>query len=363
MTALRRSHVRARTHRLIASRYPTLGAFDDLSTDRDELAIAFLLESVTNDRLALISRRLALVPISEIVQGPGATMVMAAFLHADEAGGRFTDGRLGAWYASFDVETAIAETLHHSTRRLRHSERPFPSSIQLRELIARVDCELVEIRGEKESRPELYNRDDYAASQAFGTRLRWPASQPGENGFVYDSVRHAGGTNVCIYRPPLINLPVKHGNQYEYRWDASGRANVFKLTNANPDRSPSLDRGNSRAQYPDPPAFISRSDLPNEDGCSPSGEICRTALNSSHVRTNIGGNVEQAGFGCVRRHRLGLRGITDRHHPRRCEKASQEARSGCGGPDGRRPWRGPRRLQRRPQARERGPGEERQHVL
>jgi RES domain len=235
MTAWDRAHVRKSTHRLIASRYPAVGAFDDLVADKEELAIAFLLESVSNDRLAVLSRRLALLPAREIVQGPGATLVMSAFLHADEAGGRFTDGRLGAWYASFDVATAIAEPMHHSARRLRCSERGFPSRIQMRELVARIDCELVDIRGQKETRTELYDLDDYAAAQAFGVALRWPASGPGENGIVYDSLRRADGTNVCIYRPSLITLSVDRADHYEYRWDFSGRASVLKLTNVGPD--------------------------------------------------------------------------------------------------------------------------------
>jgi hypothetical protein len=231
MTAWSRARVRESTHRLIASRYPAVGAFDDLAANKEELAVAFLLESVSNDRLALLSRRLSLLPPREIVQGPGATMVMAAFLHADEAGGRFTDGRLGGWYAAFVVETAIAETLYHSTRRLRYSARPFPSSIQMRELVGRIDCELVDIRGQRESAPELYDPDDYAAGQAFGNALRWPASGAGEHGIVYASVRRVGGTNVCVYRPSLIMLPVTQVDHYEYRWDISGRASVLRLTN------------------------------------------------------------------------------------------------------------------------------------
>jgi|GraSoiStandDraft_17_1057272.scaffolds.fasta_scaffold237415_1 hypothetical protein len=236
MIAWDRAPVRENTHRLIASRYPAVGAFDDLAADKEELAAAFLLESVTNDRLAALSRRLSLLPPGEIVQGPGATMVMAAFLHADEAGGRFTDGRLGAWYASFDVATAIAETLHHSTRRLRYSERGFPSSIQMRELVAGIDCELADIRGQRDTRRELYDLNDYAAAQAFGIELRGPASG-GEDGIVYDSVRRVGGTNVCVYRPSLIILPVNQADHYEYRWDFFGRASVFKLTHVNPDHS------------------------------------------------------------------------------------------------------------------------------
>jgi len=233
-----RARVREDTHRLIASRYPPVGPFDDVARDKEEVAVAFLLESVTNDRLAPLSRRLSLLPPHEIVQGPGATMVMAAFLHANEAGGRFTDARLGAWYASFDVETAIAETLHHSTRRLRYSERAFPSSIQMRQLIGKIDCDLVDIRGRKESEAALYDLNDYAAGQAFGIALRWPASGAGEDGIVYDSVRRAGGTNVCVYRPSLIILPVNQADHYEYRWDFSGQASVLKLTTISADRSP-----------------------------------------------------------------------------------------------------------------------------
>ncbi len=156
---------------------------------------------------------------------------MAAFLHADETGGRFTDGRLGAWYASFDVETAIAETVHHNTRRLRLSENGFPSSIQMRELVARIDCDLTDIRGARAARPDLYDPDDYTQSRAFGISLRWPQSGPPGNGIVFDSVRRTGGINVCVYRPSLVQLPVNQADHYEYRWDSSGALSVLKLTN------------------------------------------------------------------------------------------------------------------------------------
>jgi hypothetical protein len=242
MSAPARAHIRETTHRLIASRFPPVGVFDDLSADREELAMAFLLESATNDRFGILSRRLPLPPDSEIVQGPGATMVMAAFLHADEPGGRFTDGRLGAWYASWDVETAIAETAYHSTRRLRLSAGAFPSNIQMRQLVAGIDCELVDIRGRTQTRPDLYHPDDYSAGRAFGIGMRWPPSGEGENGIVYDSVRRAGGTNVCVYRPSLIILPVNQVDHYEYRWDASGAISILKARERRVGRPAPVDR-------------------------------------------------------------------------------------------------------------------------
>lgn len=225
------ARVRATTHRLIASRYPPIGVFDDLTQDNNELAIAFLLELATNDRLGIIAGRLNLLPPEEIVQGPGATLVMGAFLHADPAGGRFTDGRLGAWYASLDVDTAIAETLHHSTRRLKLSDGAFPSSIQMRSLVARIDSALIQLRGLRQKRPELYDPQDYERAQAFGVSLRWPKYGEGANGIVYDSVRRACGVNVCVYQPSLVKLPVIQADHYEYRWDARGDVRALKITN------------------------------------------------------------------------------------------------------------------------------------
>lgn len=230
MTAtLRRARVHQPTHRLIASRYPTVGVFDDLTRDAEDIKIAILLESATNDRLSLLSRRLTLLPNEEIAHGNGATLVMAAFLHASEPGGRFTDHRLGAWYASLDVETAIAETVYHSERRLRLSEKGFPNTMQIRQLITPVDGEHVDIRGAQKSRPELYDAQDYAASRAWGVSLRWPQEGAGADGILYDSVRRMGGVNVCVYRPSLVRLPVTQGAHYEYKWDAGGYVSVVEL--------------------------------------------------------------------------------------------------------------------------------------
>jgi hypothetical protein len=234
MTPPVRSPVRHRAHRLIASRYPPVGVFDDLAADEEELRVAFLLEAATNDRFALLERRLGLLPDGEIVGGEGASLVMAAFLHASEEGGRFTDSRLGAWYASFDVGTAIAETLYHSDRRLRHSQQGFPNAIQIRELVADIDCALCDVRGRQHDRPELYAPDpaEYGPAQAFAAGLRWPRDGAApENGIVYDSVRRAGGVNLCLFRPSLVPLPVLQGDHFEYHWDAAGASRVTKITN------------------------------------------------------------------------------------------------------------------------------------
>src|SRR5262245_57715056 len=155
-----------------------------------------LLEGLTNDRLLAPIERLRRLDPDEIVSGqPGAHIVMAAFLHADDSGGRFTDGRLGAWYCSLDLNTAIEETIHHHTRRLALSEAGFRQTIQMRELIVELNNEFHDLRGLQGERAELYHAEDYSRSQAFGIGLR----ELGSNGICYDSIRRAGGSNLVVY--------------------------------------------------------------------------------------------------------------------------------------------------------------------
>jgi hypothetical protein len=230
VNGLVRTRIKRRTHRLINSRYPTVGVFDDLARDAADAKAAFALEALTNDRMTMATERLSRLPDEEIVTGPGATLVMAAFLHADDRGGRFTDARLGGWYAALEIETAIAETLYHHRRRLSLSDGGFPARMEIRELIVSADNELVDLRGLMAKRPELYDPGDYAMSQAFGARLRWSEDRHKECGIVFDAVRRAGGTNVCLLWPSCVALPVVQGDHFAYHWDAKGEATVARLS-------------------------------------------------------------------------------------------------------------------------------------
>ena len=216
---------RARTHRLIASRWPTIGAFDSVASP-DDLETALLLETLTNDRVNETLARLGQLDRSEWVTGePGATLVMAAFCHPAPGGGRFNTEVLGAWYCAPEIETAIAETVYHHTKRLAHSASGFRHVIQMRELISEVDAEVRDLRGLREQHPELYDPASYAASQPFGEALR----RSGANGIVYGSVRRPAGTNLVVYRPSLLP-PVLQGDHFDYRWTGSPTPLVVKLT-------------------------------------------------------------------------------------------------------------------------------------
>lgn len=221
-----RARVRGRTHRLILTRHPTVGVFDDVAADEAELRLAFALEDLT----LRTPDRLGLIPEGGLASGPTASLVMGAFLHVADEGGRFHDSALGAWYAGRDLATAIEETVHHNHRRLAASAAGFPARLQLRELVVVLDAQLLDLRGAGSDHPELYHPDDYAASQAFAREWRWPFARPGEDGFVYDSVRRPGGQCVALFRPAAVPLPVVQGDHFEYVWDARGELTVLKLT-------------------------------------------------------------------------------------------------------------------------------------
>lgn len=193
----------------------------------DDLEAALLLETLTNDRVNDTLVRLGQLDRSEWVTGePGATLVMAAFCYPTPGGGRFNSEALGAWYCATEIETAIAETIYHHSKRLAHSASGFRHVIQMRELISDVEAEVYDLRGLREHHPELYDPESYSASQRFGEALR----RRGANGIVYGSVRRRpAGTNLVVYRPSLVP-PVLQGDQFDYRWTGNPTPVVVKLT-------------------------------------------------------------------------------------------------------------------------------------
>lgn len=218
------TRVRGRIHRLVPSRFPPIGVFDRVATPADAMA-AMELESLTNDRVRIAIERGAILPDSEWVVGvPGATLVMAAFLHAAPEGGRFNAPQLGAWYAARDLQTAVRETIYHHTQRLAASALGFDATITMRELVTSLDARLIDLRGRQAALPALYDPADYAASQPFGEARR----DAGDIGIVWNSVRRPAGECVVIYRPRVL-LPVTQGLHLEYRWHGVAEPEVLRL--------------------------------------------------------------------------------------------------------------------------------------
>lgn len=214
---IRTARVRwARSYRLVPSRFPPVGLFDRVARPED-LEVVFAAEALTNDRLRDEAGDLALVPPEDRISGPGTTPVMAAFTHLNPEGSRFSDGTFGVYYGAREMETAVAERALHAARFLARTGEP-AGEVDMRTYVARIDAELVELRGYgRRRRNDLMAPESYADSQAFARARR----DEGAGGIVYDSVRHPGGQCAAIFRPRLVRDCVQ-GPHVCLVWD--GRA-------------------------------------------------------------------------------------------------------------------------------------------
>jgi RES domain-containing protein len=217
-----RRRIRWRTsYRIIPSRFPPIDLFERVASAED-LAAVHELESLTNDRLRDMVGDIRLVPPAERVTGPGAGYVMAAFTHPAPAGARFNDRSFGAWYAARALDTAVAETKYHRVRFMRATREP-AMELDMRVLEAELDAPLHDLRGRSEAYPALYDPDDYSASQRYGAALR----EAGSDGIAYDSVRHAGGQCVAIFRPRRVRS-CRATLHLTYVWDGERIAHVYE---------------------------------------------------------------------------------------------------------------------------------------
>lgn len=210
------------SHRLIPSQFPPIGLFDTVARAAD-LEAVMELAGWTNDRL--VTERLARLAPSDWVYGrANASIVMAAFLHAAPDGGRFNGPDLGAWYASARIETAIAEVAHH-LRRETFARRQQQAMRRFRAYSARLEgrfCDITKIAPDG-----VMASEHYGDGQTFGESLR----QAGEDGIVYPSLRHHGGTNVVAYRPGNV-LDVVQAGHFEITISVRERPiEVRRLTN------------------------------------------------------------------------------------------------------------------------------------
>ncbi len=206
--------------RLVPSRFPSTGLFDRVA-DANDLEAVFAIESLTNARLRDEVGELQLVPENERQSGPGTTPIMASFTHVGD-GSRFDDGYFGVYYAAKDIETALAETRYHRERFLQRTNEP-PIDIDMRSYASEINSELHDIRGMKTDLSAVYDKNSYAESQKLARNLQ----DDGSNGIVYDSVRHADGECVGIFRAN-IPQPVVQGSHYCFQWDGNSISSTYR---------------------------------------------------------------------------------------------------------------------------------------
>jgi RES domain-containing protein len=200
---------RDRTHRLIPYRYSDRGQpiLNRLAKDDDDLLSDLTeLEGATNDRLLGESGRLPGVSTIELVSGFRlAHIVNATFAHANPLGGRFNRTGRGAWYASFEMQTAQTEVAFHRAAELKEVGWNYEEVSPYIDYLADFRHEFHDLRGDRDF-ADCLDPDSYTSSQTLGLRLL----THGAAGIVWPSVRHKGGTCIVCFRPPLV-LNVQEG--------------------------------------------------------------------------------------------------------------------------------------------------------
>jgi hypothetical protein len=209
----RRDLAGRRQYRVVPSRFPPIEIFETLA-DPDDLEVLFAIESLTNDRLRAATGDLYRVPKEDWVTGPGATVVMAAFTHIGHPT-RFSDGGYGVYYAAFDEDTAVAETVFHTARFLRETAE-LPIEVERRAYVGKVLQPLDDLRGRAHATLRDPDLATYPSCQAFAAGRRIAGSW----GLNYLSARRECGECVAAFRTRAVSLPVQ-GKHFRYRWDGT----------------------------------------------------------------------------------------------------------------------------------------------
>lgn len=210
-------------HRIISSRFPPVGVFDDVACPED-LEAVYWVEGITNPRIREEMGALHRIPPAERLSGPGTTPIMAAFTHPNPSGSRFSDGTVGVYYGARCNHTAIAETVYHTELAARESHDP-PTTFTMRHYVGLLhEHPYHDLRGMQKSLPEVYSPTSYDASRKLAESCR----ADGSWGILYNSVRYPAGECVAAFRPPALG-PVNQSRHYAYVWDGSRIVDVLLL--------------------------------------------------------------------------------------------------------------------------------------
>ena len=212
------------THRLIPYRYSDRGKpILNLLAENDDDLLSELteLEGATNDRLLGESGRLPGISAIELVSGFRlAHIVNASFTHAHPLGARFNSAGRGAWYAAFEIQTALTEVAYHRTSELKEVGWKEEEVSPYVDYLADFRHEVHDIR-EGPDFLDCLDPNTYDASQRLGGQL----VTHGSAGIVYPSVRHKGGACVVCFRPPLV-LNVREGKMVTFTFVNSAVAKM-----------------------------------------------------------------------------------------------------------------------------------------
>ena len=207
--------------RIIPSRFPPAHLFERVA-DAADLEAIFEIDSMTNPRLRDEAGEIRLVPREDRVAGPGASVIMAPFTHLNPEGSRFSDGTFGVFYAARDLDTAIAESVHHRIRFLRATMQP-GTELDMRVYLVDLAGNLHDLRGRQSAFPLVYRDDSYRTGQNLARELRGAAS----NGIAYHSLRNDGGECAGVFRPRLLSS-CRQERHLCYVWDGQEIVDIYE---------------------------------------------------------------------------------------------------------------------------------------
>jgi hypothetical protein len=207
--------------RIIPTRFPPVDLFETLVSAQD-LEIAYAIESAFNDRVQAEAGHLHLVDRSEWLTGPGSTIVMAAFTHIGRAS-RFSSGGYGVYYAALDEDTAIAETVFHTERRMRETSEE-PIELDMRCHVGDIRAPLEDIRGATYGHLQSPDLGTWPVCQEFAAKRRSDKSI----GFLYRSARRAGGECIAGFSTRSVSRP-RQGTRLRYCWNGTRIDRVMSI--------------------------------------------------------------------------------------------------------------------------------------
>jgi len=200
------------THRLIPSIYSEEPVFSRLADREKEISELFELESATNERLLGEANRLPGIGVHELLFGVTHSQIInAAFTYAHPNGSRFNGPDRGAWYSTFELETAKAEVAWHKSQELGEIGWKEPETFTFDDYLADFRGEFHDIR-RSPAFAGCLNPNSYEASQELARGLL----AEGSAGIVYPSVRGKKGTCIACFRPAFV-LHVRKGRTITIR--------------------------------------------------------------------------------------------------------------------------------------------------
>jgi RES domain-containing protein len=218
----------ADTHRLIAVKHSGVSVLSDLldPEDGDEL---FELEGATSSRLLAQEDREPGINRDELVSKiPFDYIINASFCYANPNGGRFNNSERGAWYAGFELDTALQEIVWHHTQILQETNIWYDEAQKV-DWIADFSGDFHDLRGGNEDWNNYLDPDPaiaYPQSQSLAAQLLEDPIVSA--GIVYPSVRHAGGINIACFRPALVDN-LRKGQVISLTWSGSALPKISVL--------------------------------------------------------------------------------------------------------------------------------------